>query len=149
MKRQNGYNNPVVQSTTAVLSGPFTRTGVWWAATRHTLPAIMFPPLFYPLYLGIARTRKNFYTTFFEGAQSKWLACCFESAPSIFYVSTILQRQSPHRILTVFVALTDCPQQGQISFRVELGRFPSGPAPVPGWAVPPAPVRIYPSVRPM
>lgn len=40
---QTGYNSPVVQSKTAVLSGFLTRTGVWRVAACHTLPAIMFP----------------------------------------------------------------------------------------------------------
>ena len=52
---QNGYNSPVVQSKTAVLSGRVTRTGVWRVAACHTLPAIMFPPLFYLFPRGKAR----------------------------------------------------------------------------------------------
>ena len=65
-----------------------------------------------------------------------------------FYASTMRSKQSPHRMLTFFVALTLCPHLGQISLRVELGRLPPGVS-APGWAAPPAPVRIYPSVRPM
>ena len=52
---QTGYNSPVVQSKTAVLSGRVTRTGVWRVAACHTLPAIMFPPLFYLFPRGKAR----------------------------------------------------------------------------------------------
>ena len=49
--------------------------------------------------------------------------------------------QSPQMIWTFLVARTLCPHWGQMSFRVELGRLPPGVA-APGWAVPPAPVRI-------
>ena len=51
--------------------------------------------------------------------------------------------QSPQRILTFFVARTDCPHLGQISLRVLLGRLPPGVVLAPVWAAPPAaPVRI-------
>lgn len=49
--------------------------------------------------------------------------------------------QSPHRMLTFRVARTLWPHLGQMSLRVELGRLPPVVS-APGWAVPPAPVRM-------
>ena len=57
--------------------------------------------------------------------------------------STICIIQSPQRILTFFVARTDCPHFGQTSLRVLLGRLPPGIVLAPVWAAPPAaPMRM-------
>lgn len=62
---------------------------------------------------------------------------------SFYPTSIICIMQSPQRILTFFVARTDCPHLGQISLRVLLGRLPPGVVLAPVWAAPPAaPVRI-------